>query len=151
MYKFDNEGEVETAVNELAAASNDGELFVVVDEAFRGYQTPLPGHTGDCPEKCERCADDIADLMQELRVGQLGQDLQYWDTIILCDTPRDDLPVVSRFRARGLPVEVVTSDGDEAAIRDVALAVRDVVTVTDWKVMTGLERAVVVGVESGKL
>nr|KAG5701733.1 hypothetical protein BaRGS_004335 [Batillaria attramentaria] len=37
-----------------------------------------------------------------------SQDLQYRDTIILCPVPRDNTPVVSRLRARGLPVQVVT-------------------------------------------
>nr|KAG5687291.1 hypothetical protein BaRGS_016892 [Batillaria attramentaria] len=96
------------------------------------------------PEDCERCADDITRiLVDELRVGQSGHDLQYRDTIILCPVPRDDRPVVSRLRARGVPVQVVTSD-DEAAIRNVALSTGNQVTVTDWSVVSGLERRVVV-------
>nr|KAG5701728.1 hypothetical protein BaRGS_004330 [Batillaria attramentaria] len=82
----------------------------------------LWGPPGDWPEDCEGCADIIADILMELRVGQSGQDLQYRDTIILCDVPRDDLTVVSRLRARGLPVQVVTRHDDEAAIRDMALS-----------------------------
>nr|KAG5687302.1 hypothetical protein BaRGS_016903 [Batillaria attramentaria] len=73
-----------------------------------------------------------------------GHDLQYRDTIILCLVPRDDMPVVSRLRARGVPVQVVTSDDDEAAIRNVALSTGNQVTVTDWRVVSGLERRVVV-------
>nr|KAG5699969.1 hypothetical protein BaRGS_001788 [Batillaria attramentaria] len=57
----------------------------------------------------------------ELRVGQPGQDLQYRDTIILCDNPRVNMAVATRFEARNLPVQVVTADDDEAAVRDVAL------------------------------
>nr|KAG5705332.1 hypothetical protein BaRGS_011104 [Batillaria attramentaria] len=78
---------------------------------------------GALPEDCERCADDVTHiLVEELRVGQSGHDLQYRDTIILCVAPRDDRPVVSRLRARGVPVQVVTSRDDEAAIRNVALS-----------------------------
>nr|KAG5699982.1 hypothetical protein BaRGS_001801 [Batillaria attramentaria] len=106
---------------------------------------PVPGHTGGLPEDCERCADNMVNMLVELRVGQSGQDLQYRDTIVLCNRPRDDLAVVSRLRARGLPVQVVTSRDDDDAIRDVALALRDVVTVTEWRVVTGLERRAVVG------
>nr|KAG5705336.1 hypothetical protein BaRGS_011108 [Batillaria attramentaria] len=73
-----------------------------------------------------------------------GHDLQYRDTIILCVGPRDDLPVVSRLRARGVPVQVVTSRDDEAAIRNVALSTGNQVTVTDGTVVSGLERRVVV-------
>nr|KAG5687296.1 hypothetical protein BaRGS_016897 [Batillaria attramentaria] len=79
--------------------------------------------SGHLPEDCERCADDITHiLVEKLRVGQSGHDLQYRDTIILCFSPHDDLPVVSRLRARGVPVQVVTSRDDEAAIRNVALS-----------------------------
>nr|KAG5694426.1 hypothetical protein BaRGS_017459 [Batillaria attramentaria] len=189
MYNF-NETDVETAVNKLAAAANNGELYVIADEAYygsslynpsdmfsefvthlsnrvpslhlwaaavdrvrrvpeysssatpaptdgpkvrtvqhatrtpgSGYVTPSPGHTGHLPEDCERCADDITRiLVEELRVGQSGHDLQYQDTIILCGIPHDYLPVVSRLRARGVPVQVVTSRDDEAAILNVALS-----------------------------
>nr|KAG5685618.1 hypothetical protein BaRGS_001499 [Batillaria attramentaria] len=106
------------------------------------YQRPMSGHTLDWPEKCERCGDNIADLLKELRVGQ--SDLQYRDTIIVCDHPRDNMPVVSSLRARGLPVHVVTSSQGEAVIRDVALGERDAVTVTHYHVVKGLERRVVV-------
>nr|KAG5700010.1 hypothetical protein BaRGS_001829 [Batillaria attramentaria] len=94
-------------------------------------ETEAIAHTGDEPEDCERCADNIVNLLVELRVGQSGHDLQYRDTVILCHGPRDNLPVVSRLRARGLPVQVVTSRDDEAAIRDVALAQNDTIMVTD--------------------
>nr|KAG5701724.1 hypothetical protein BaRGS_004326 [Batillaria attramentaria] len=211
MYDFeDNETDVETAVNELAAAANNGELYIIADEAFYGDDntrgrfsefvtllsnrvpslhlwaaavervrdvlgysssaipaptdgpkvrtlqhwtwtresgyTRFPGHTEGWPENCERCADNIADILVELRVGQSGQDLQYRDTFILCSEPRDDLSVVSRLRARGLPVQVVTLDDDEAAIRDLALSTRNEITVTDQWTVTGLERRVVVDI-----
>nr|KAG5692732.1 hypothetical protein BaRGS_033843 [Batillaria attramentaria] len=157
MYDFrNNETDVETAVNKLAAAANNGELYIIADEALYGewfnpsgrfseFVTLLsnrlpslhlwaaavdrvrdvlgysssaipaptdgpevrklqhwtwtlesvtlsPGHTGGPPENCERCADNIVNLLVELRVGQSGH-LQYRDTVILCRVPRDNLPV----------------------------------------------------------
>nr|KAG5700471.1 hypothetical protein BaRGS_013958 [Batillaria attramentaria] len=192
MYDFeDNKTDVETAVNELAAAANNGELYVIADEAFyvdtydeesddsddddnntsgrfSEFVTHLSNRvpsihlwaaavdrvrvppcvsvetltrplrcppaivteiekSGVRPEYCERCADNIFNLLVELRVGQPGHDLQYRDTVILCGEPRDDRPMVSRLRARGLPVQVVTSRDDEAVIRDVALAQNDTI------------------------
>nr|KAG5686185.1 hypothetical protein BaRGS_012403 [Batillaria attramentaria] len=162
MYNFHNKTDVENAVNKLAAAANNGELYVIADEAFYGYSSlfnpsdmfsefvthlsnRVPSLHLGLPENCERCADDITRiLVEELRVGQSGHDLQYQDTIILCGIPRDDLPVVSRLRARGVPVQVVTSGDDEAAIRNVALSTGNQVTVTNWTVVPGLERRVVV-------
>nr|KAG5700016.1 hypothetical protein BaRGS_001835 [Batillaria attramentaria] len=139
MYDFNNKTDVETAVNELAAAAKNGELYIIADEAFYGGGYITSGRFSEfvthlsnrvLPEKCKRCADNIVNLLVELRVGQSGQELQYRDTVILCYTPRDDLPVVSRLRARGLPVQVVTSGDDEAAIRDVAVTMKDTIMVT---------------------
>nr|KAG5700017.1 hypothetical protein BaRGS_001836 [Batillaria attramentaria] len=106
MYNFeDNKTDVETAVNELAAAANNGELYIIADEAFYGndwyntsgrfseFVTLLSNP--DLPDDCERCADNIVNLLVELRVGQSGHDLQYRDTVILCRKPRDNLPVHS--------------------------------------------------------
>nr|KAG5694421.1 hypothetical protein BaRGS_017454 [Batillaria attramentaria] len=67
--------------------------------------------------------NDIYERLVAREAGQCsGHDLQYRDTIILCRAPRDNLPVVSRLRARGVPVQVVTYRDDEAAIRNVALS-----------------------------
>nr|KAG5699984.1 hypothetical protein BaRGS_001803 [Batillaria attramentaria] len=104
MYDFSNKTDVETAVNELAAAANNGELYIIADEAYH-YDWYNPS----------------------------GHDLQYRDTVILCREPRDNLPMVSRLRARGLPVQVVTSRDDEAAIRDLAVTMNDTIMVTDRK------------------
>nr|KAG5701730.1 hypothetical protein BaRGS_004332 [Batillaria attramentaria] len=39
MYDFEfNETDVETAVNELAAAANNGELYIIADEALYGFE-----------------------------------------------------------------------------------------------------------------
>nr|KAG5699963.1 hypothetical protein BaRGS_001782 [Batillaria attramentaria] len=187
MYNFKYKTDVETAVNALAAAANNGELYIIADEAFYGNHYNTSGRfsefvthlsnrvpslhlwaaavdrvrvprcvsvetltrplrcppaivteieksleiDGAWPEDCKRCADNIVNLLVELRVGQSGHDLQYRDTVILCGEPRDNLPVVSRLRARGLPVQVVTSDDDEAAIRDLAVTMKDTIVVTD--------------------
>lgn len=51
--------------------------------------------------------------------------------------------LVQGLRDRNVPVQVVDSN-DEVAIRDMALAAHDKVTVTHWDVVRGLERKVVV-------
>lgn len=82
--------------------------------------------------------------------------LQYRDVLVMCDGyPTDDRVdsngqvtttasgLVRGLRACHVPVRVVEK-GDEAAIRDTALGVGDLVTVTEWDVVRGLERKVVV-------
>nr|KAG5687293.1 hypothetical protein BaRGS_016894 [Batillaria attramentaria] len=149
MYNFNNKTDVETAVNRLAAAANNGELYVIADEAFYSdfsvlnpsdrfseFVTHLSSRVPSlhlwaaAVDRVRGAGQRTVNvvgmtthiLVEELRVGQSGHDLQYRDTIILCLVPRDDLPVVSRLRARGVPVQVVTSRDDEAAIRNVALS-----------------------------
>nr|KAG5705449.1 hypothetical protein BaRGS_004576 [Batillaria attramentaria] len=97
------------------------------------------------PEDCDRCADAVVDLMDELHVG--GQKLQYRDTFILCQYPRQDMAMVKRLQARNKPVQVVTTSADDSAVIDVALATADVITVTDRSVVTGLERRIVIVME----
>nr|KAG5694994.1 hypothetical protein BaRGS_024177 [Batillaria attramentaria] len=169
MYNFYNKTDVETAVNKLAAAANNGELYVIADEAFFGsditfseFVTHLSNRVPSLHlwaaavdrVRVPSCVS-VETLTRPLRcppavqteVGKsewIDGHLQYRDTIILCAVPRDDPPVVSRLRARGVPVQVVTSRDDEAAIRNVALSTDNQVTVTDWMVVSGLERRVVV-------
>lgn len=80
--------------------------------------------------------------------------LQYNDILVLCDDPHDEQvdscgPAVGSGLVRGLracqiPVHVVEKDASDADIFDMALALRDEVTVTDrWNVQ-GLERKLVV-------
>ena len=64
---------------------------------------------------------------------------------MLCRAPRDDLGVVRALRARAVPVRVVKYTAPDADVRDVALAVRDEVVLTDYNVVTGLERRLVIG------
>nr|KAG5692730.1 hypothetical protein BaRGS_033841 [Batillaria attramentaria] len=160
MYDFHNETDVETAVNELAAAANNGELYIIADEAFYGDPLDYNNTGGRFSKFVTHLSNRVPSLhlwaaaVDRVRVPPCvsvetltrplrcppaivteieksfyidGHDLQYRDTIILCREPRDNLPVVSRLRARGLPVQVVTSRDDEAAIRDVALAQNDTI------------------------
>nr|KAG5701723.1 hypothetical protein BaRGS_004325 [Batillaria attramentaria] len=169
MYDFDSKTDVETAVNELAAAANNGELYIIADEAFNGsdrnntsgrfseFVTHLSNRVPSLhlwaaavervrvpscvsvetltrplrcppavvrevekawqidggrglPEYCERCADNITDILVELRVGQSGQDLQYRDAIILCPVARDDLPVVVMMMMMMMMINTSTLD-----------------------------------------
>lgn len=116
-----------------------------------------PGHSGDRPSDCEQCGVSIADLLNELDVGSMnGGGLQKKDVLVLCDNPRDDetddsghvtpaTAVVRGLRSRGFPVLVVKEGSPEESYRDVALAKSDVITVTHYSVVMGLERMVVVG------
>nr|KAG5689650.1 hypothetical protein BaRGS_029889 [Batillaria attramentaria] len=119
MYNFKNEGDVETAVKELAAAANNEELYIIADEAFHGGFSEF--------------VTNLANRVPSLHL---------WAAAV-------DRVRVPRLRARGLPVQVVASHDDEAAIRDVALATNDTVIVTDWWVMAGLERRIVIVVGIG--
>ncbi|KAL8606480.1 hypothetical protein ACOMHN_037711 [Nucella lapillus] len=113
-----------------------------------------PCHSGgDRPEECDVCTDDVMQfLMMELRVGQPGQALQYRDVIILCPgEPRADSVTVRRLRQGGVPVRVTSSPPSPADEEELALAVTDIVMVTDWKNVTGLERRVVVVLGSRRL
>ncbi|KAL8602626.1 hypothetical protein ACOMHN_017362 [Nucella lapillus] len=105
-----------------------------------------PGHSGDHPEECDVCSDDVFQfLTMELRVGQTGPALQYRDVIILCrDVPRADVAMVRRLRQGGVPVRVTSDPPSPDDVEELALAVTDVVMVTDWRYVTGLERRVVV-------
>nr|KAG5701726.1 hypothetical protein BaRGS_004328 [Batillaria attramentaria] len=153
----DNETDVETAVNDLAAAANNGELYIIADEAIYDGPYDDDNTSGRFSEFVTHLSNRVPSLhlwaaaVERVRVPSRvsvetltrplrcppavvrevkkaekidGQDLQYRDTIILCEEPRDDLPMVSRLRARGLPVQVVTRRDDEVAIRDLAVVRR---------------------------
>ncbi|KAL8602586.1 hypothetical protein ACOMHN_017559 [Nucella lapillus] len=111
-----------------------------------------PGHSGgDHPEECDVCSDDVFQfLTMELRVGQPGQALQYRDVIILChDVPRADVAMVRRLLQGGVPVRVTSSPPSPDDEEELALAATDVVMVTDWLSVPGLERRVVVALGAG--
>nr|KAG5699983.1 hypothetical protein BaRGS_001802 [Batillaria attramentaria] len=126
MYDFNKKADVETAVNELAAAANNGELYIIADEAFYGRDSYKPSG------RFSEFVTHLSNRVPSLHLWAAAVDrVRYRDTVILCHEPRDDLPVVSRLRARGLPVQVVTSGDDEAAIRDLAVTMKDTIMVTD--------------------
>nr|KAG5707767.1 hypothetical protein BaRGS_015927 [Batillaria attramentaria] len=61
-------------------------------------------------------------------------DLQYRDVLLLCVDPRDGLAVVRALRARAVTVRVVKWRPPAADVRDLALAVRDEVVMTNFSV-----------------
>ncbi|KAL8590741.1 hypothetical protein ACOMHN_061575 [Nucella lapillus] len=122
-----------------------------------------PGHSGGHPEECDVCTENVLKfLTMELRVGQTGmltvvisvwtgQDLQYRDVIILCpDVPRADVAMVRRLRQGGVPVRVTSDPPSPDDEEELALAATDVVMVTGWRSVTGLERRVVVALGAGR-
>ncbi|KAL8590693.1 hypothetical protein ACOMHN_016789 [Nucella lapillus] len=122
-----------------------------------------PGHSdGRHPEECDVCSDDVFKfLTMELRVGQTGmltvvisvwtgEALQYRDVIILCyDVPRADVAMVQRLLQRGVPVRVTSYPPSPDDEEELALAATDVVMVTHWRSVRGLERRVVVALGPG--
>ncbi|KAL8623152.1 hypothetical protein ACOMHN_003756 [Nucella lapillus] len=79
-----------------------------------------------------------------------GQALQYRDVFILCyDVPRADVAMVRRLRQGGVPVRVTSSPPSPDDVEELALAVTDVVMVTNWRSVPGLERRVVVALGTG--
>ncbi|KAL8597213.1 hypothetical protein ACOMHN_051526 [Nucella lapillus] len=110
-----------------------------------------PGHSGGPPWECDVCTDDVLQfLTMELRVGQTGQDLQYRDVIILCHyVPRADVAMVRCLLQGGVPVRVTSSPPSPDDVEELALAATDVVMVTDWHYVPGLERRVVVALGAG--
>ena len=76
---------------------------------------------------------------------------------ILCEKPYDEVrnyrqevekdapAMIQVLRDKGIPVGVVTSRNTESKVGDVALAVKNKVTVTDSETVSGLERRVVIG------
>lgn len=82
---------------------------------------------------------------------------------MLCGYPRDgqvdnngqvtssSSGLVRGLRESGVPVHVVGRYASDADIRDVALSLRDEVTVSKWKNVRGLERKIVVVTKSNNL
>ncbi|KAL8589182.1 hypothetical protein ACOMHN_052520 [Nucella lapillus] len=108
-----------------------------------------PSHSQGHPWRCTPCADHVAHIVKTLGVGQKGQPLQFRDCWILyrCDVaPRaDDVMVKHLQQHHSLPIQVVTSDPlNDADARELALAECDVITVTHWECVRGLERRVVI-------
>ncbi|XP_076456734.1 uncharacterized protein LOC143291034 [Babylonia areolata] len=108
-----------------------------------------PGHSkSKSPEECEKCGEQIAFLLnEELHIGEPDQ-LQYRDVFIFTDSlPSDNAPFIRGLRNRQVPVKVFTGADPPSTFEEVALAVRDEVVVTDFEVVSGLERRVVIGMK----
>lgn len=94
------------------------------------------------PESCTACGETIYDVLRELHVGPDGA-LRYRDVLILCSRLHENIQIVKYLRTMGIPVEVISNTNKKEAIRDVALARKDAVTVAYTYTIFGLERRVV--------
>ncbi|XP_070178336.1 uncharacterized protein [Littorina saxatilis] len=132
------------------------------------------GHEGDWPWQCARCAELVADMLRDLRVGcddnaPHGQGgLTYSDVFVLgtmkFDRPDDDewspAPFIRGLESRGVPTRKVAHN-DTAAVRQLAEMTSgptqraagrgrdEAVTVANQNTVWGLERHVVVYLEIG--
>ncbi|KAL8596453.1 hypothetical protein ACOMHN_063278 [Nucella lapillus] len=80
----------------------------------------------------------------------VSQALQYRDVFILCyPVPRADVAMVRRLLQGGVPVRVTSDPPSPDDVEELALAATDVVMVTHWLYVTGLERRVVVALGPG--
>ncbi|XP_076438212.1 uncharacterized protein LOC143277314 [Babylonia areolata] len=118
------------------------------------------GHSPGRPEDCARCGEAVAEELVKLGVGRAGPEgLRYRDVFILFKSVAnitdgatgsgggEASAMVAALRSKGVPL-VVVRPGDRNVMRDMALAVTDRVTVSEWSVVRGLERRVVVCVHS---
>ncbi|KAK7091347.1 hypothetical protein V1264_009040 [Littorina saxatilis] len=114
------------------------------------------GHTRGSAMACNVCGDAVVHLLlKELRVGQSsGSDpLQYRDVLLLAPKSKTEVKstegIIFKLRDNGVPVQVLTGISKVGAFRDVALALKDEITVADPMVVSGLERRVVIATGSG--
>ncbi|XP_076438208.1 uncharacterized protein LOC143277310 isoform X2 [Babylonia areolata] len=118
------------------------------------------GHSPGRPEDCARCGEAVAEELDKLCVGRAGPEgLNYKDVFILFHSVANITDgatgsgggkasaMVATLRSKGVPLSIV-QPGDRNGMRDMALAVTDRVTVTEWDAVQGLERRVVVCVHS---
>ncbi|XP_076446982.1 uncharacterized protein LOC143284199 isoform X2 [Babylonia areolata] len=110
-----------------------------------------PGHSGDFPLQCPTCADLIAHLLkEELRVGQPEHCLQFRDVWILDGShlSGNEVLIQRLQRHHQLPVKVARWPVGVADAQELALALSDQILVTNYQVVQGLERRVVIGLLS---
>ncbi|XP_025113483.1 uncharacterized protein LOC112575710 [Pomacea canaliculata] len=123
------------------------------------YHRPWEGHSGRWPENCVKCGDQVASLLHSLRVGvqddttttstssgRSPPGLQWRDVLVVVwrGDVSDNSGMVTGLRGADIPVRVMKDED----IEDVATARSDVVWVTRENHVRGLERKVVVCVES---
>ncbi|XP_070209680.1 uncharacterized protein [Littorina saxatilis] len=118
------------------------------------------GHSRCTAMNCNACGDAVVQLLKELGVGQSsGPDsLQYRDVLVLGPSKRVQSKGKSSKRAEkgltgklldsGIPMQILTQDDKDTKFRDVALGLKNEVTVSDYETVSGLERRVVIGTGS---
>ncbi|XP_025113813.1 uncharacterized protein LOC112575896 isoform X1 [Pomacea canaliculata] len=121
------------------------------------------GHPHDWPGDCATCGHEVASFLHSLHTDETSTDrenistrcsvstcttspsLQWRDVLVLdWGQPKDDLDIIKAMKEAGIPVRVMKDDD----IEDVAKANTDVVWVADGELVRGLERKVVVCLES---
>ncbi|XP_070190960.1 uncharacterized protein [Littorina saxatilis] len=142
------------------------------------YRGDRQGHEGVFTWRCARCGELVADMLRDLRVGcqdnaPHGQGgLTFSDVFVLgdmkcdTDTPDDDLyspaPFIRGLESRGVPTrKVAHNDTESEAVRQLAEMTSgpthraagrgrvEAVTVANQNTVWGLERHVVVYLDSG--
>ncbi|KAK7490036.1 hypothetical protein BaRGS_00018736, partial [Batillaria attramentaria] len=125
------------------------------------------GHAGLWPLQCVKCGQEVAGVFRQLQVGTKGPlrhkyppPLRYRDIFVLtsdvdllaedakCE-PSQGSGFIRGLRLSNVPVCVFGRKGEDIATKkkassDVAVAKQDVVTVTNYDSVTGLERKLVV-------
>ncbi|XP_070184775.1 uncharacterized protein [Littorina saxatilis] len=157
------------------SAPCDGPPVLTVGH-YNGYPGDRQGHEGDRPWQCARCGELVADMLRDLRVGcqdnaPHGQGgLTFSDVFVLgimkcdTDTPDDDIwspaPFIRGLESRGVPTRKVAHN-DTEAVRQLAEMTSgptqraagrgrdEAVTVANQNTVWGLERPVVVYLETG--
>nr|KAG5688056.1 hypothetical protein BaRGS_017810 [Batillaria attramentaria] len=132
---YQKEADVEADIKKLCAANQDGRMFVLVDEADFGHSSR--DKTAKPPPL--RYRDVFVLTRSEL------SDVITDDNGQVTSRPCD---FVAGLRASGVPVRVVWWKTDMnryvGGLEDLSACKVNQVTVTDWDVVTGLERKVVV-------
>ncbi|XP_070209681.1 uncharacterized protein [Littorina saxatilis] len=118
------------------------------------------GHSKGTAMNCNACGDAVVQLLKELGVGQSsGPDsLQYRDVLVLGpservqskgnDSKRAAKGLTGKLLDSGIPMQIVTEIDGDTKYRDVALGLKNEVTVSDYETVAGLERRVVIGTGS---
>ncbi|XP_070208606.1 uncharacterized protein [Littorina saxatilis] len=118
------------------------------------------GHSKGTAMNCNACGDAVVQLLKELGVGQSsGPDsLQYRDVLVLGpsisvwskgkSSKRAKKGLTGKLLDSGIPVQILTQGDKDTKFRDVALGLKNEVTVSDYETVSGLERRVVIGTGS---
>ncbi|XP_070182163.1 uncharacterized protein [Littorina saxatilis] len=169
------EGTVPAYTRPPVSAPCDGPPVLTVDHYGDGYRGDRQGHEGRYTWRCARCGELVADMLRDLRVGcqdnaPHGQGgLTFSDVFVLgymyCDTDTADgdilspAPFIRGLESRGVPTRKVAHN-DTEAVRQLAEMTSgptqraagrgrdEAVTVANEKTVWGLERHVVVYLDS---